>query len=163
MTGALSQRSLVVEAVDLGHGRTALRADGEDIWITPRPASEKVPQGARLLKVRVTDFAHTIQGPLSVTAHATIARVRALINALPAGQPGTVACPMDWGVTIHLDFDRANGAPLARAAIDTTGCGGVELWIAGRQRPGLQSTPALIGGLDKALGVKLDTLPPGAR
>jgi hypothetical protein len=46
---------LVVWAVRLASGSTALRVDAQVVWVTPRPASETIPSGARLLRITVHD------------------------------------------------------------------------------------------------------------
>ena len=89
--GTLTMRWLVVEVVQLPDGATGLRADAEVVWVTPRPASETVPAGARLLRISVSSSIKANQPrqrPLTVTSATKIAKVTALINALPAAQPG---------------------------------------------------------------------------
>ena len=168
ITGVLSTRWLVVELVALPGGRTGLRADAEVVWITPRAASERIPPGTHRLQVSVDRGTTVIQSPFQVTSPRRIRSVVKLLNALPAAQPGTVACPNDWGSRIRLAFYAGSPtAPLAVAIIDPSGCLGVQLTIHGRREPmlssaaspgsGISARHTLIGLLDSDLGVKLDT------
>lgn len=156
--GALSTRSLLVEVVALADGSTGVRADSQVVWITPRPAAERVPNGARRLVVTVTRSGRIIQGPLTITSPAAVRRVVALLNALPAAQPGVTSCPADFGSAIRLDlYTRAGAGPLAVATVDPSGCGAVTLTLGGRREPPLAGGFALARRLSRALGVKIDT------
>ncbi len=162
--GTLTMRWLVVEVVQLPDGATGLRADAEVVWVTPRPASETVPAGARLLHISVSSSIRANQPrqrPLTVTSATKIAKVTALINALPAGQPGSFACPVNFGVNVRLAFYRRRGGPpLAVANDDPGGCGDVRLTIDGSGQPPLGGGTKLLEGVDHVLGVRLDTAPP---
>lgn len=160
LTDVLSTRWLVVEVVQLSGGSTGLRADAEVVWVKPRPASEQIPPGARFLRVSV---GATIpankpkQRPFTVTSPKTLRRILALLNALPAAQPGVRSCPVDFGIRVRLAFyARRKVAPLAVAVIDPGGCGGVGLTIGGRLQTSLEGE-GLIQRLDSILGVKLNT------
>jgi hypothetical protein len=165
----LGTRELVVSAAGLPGDETGVRVDAEVQPILPRPASERIPAGAERLIVSVERFGHRLRGPFSFTGRRTIARTAAILNALPAAQPGAVACPLDTGVTIRLTFQSGVGAtPLAVAIYDPTGCGGVTLTLRGVREPplasepvpGWSSFPPLIDRLDTVLGVKLSAGPP---
>jgi hypothetical protein len=51
--------SLVIQAVRLPNGSSALRADAQVVWITARSPSETIPAGAKLLRIAV--HAHVTQ------------------------------------------------------------------------------------------------------
>lgn len=169
-----STRSLVVEVVQLPGGSTGLRADAQVVWVTPRPASEQIPPGTHRLGVSVGSMIAVNkprQRPFTVTSAKRIRRIVALLDALPAAQPGVYNCPADFGIYVRLVFHARRGvAPLAVATIDAGGCRGVGLTIGGRPQPGLAgeglpgtgSSPkaSLIQQLDSVLGVKLNTSPP---
>jgi hypothetical protein len=156
--GRLGTRWLVVEAVRLADGSTGVRADSQVVWIKPRPASEHIPAGSRRLVLTTSRFGRLIQGPIGVRSPAAIRHVVKLLNALPAWQPGAIACPLDWGSQIRLVFyDGRKARPLAVARVDPSGCGLVELTIEGRRQPPLQGGFALAGRLSHALGIKVDT------
>lgn len=170
----LSTRWLVVKVVQLPSGSTALRADAEVVWVTPRPASETVPLDAHLLRVSVL---HTLGStprhaghPFTLTATDKIDRIVALLNELPAAQPGTRNCPADFGVLMRIAFyPRPRSAASAVAEIDPGGCRGVSLTLGGITQPRLEghalpgaTTPPrlpLVTQLDRILGVKLNVAP----
>lgn len=173
VAGVLSTRSLVLTAVQLPHGSTGLRADTQVVWVTPRPASERIPAGARRLDVSVTSSLKgnlAPQRPFSVASAQRIEAIVALLNALPAAQPGVRACPDDPGIRLALAFYQPDAAsPSAVATIDPYGCGGVRLTIGGRPQPPLGSEalpgtsttrePSLILRIDRVLGVNLKISP----
>ncbi len=134
------------------------------VWVTPHPASETIPAGAHLLRISVGSSLkpnQPKQRPLTVTSAQKIDRIAALIDALPAAQPGLRACPVDFGITVRLAFYRKRGAsPLAIAKADPGGCGPVALTIEGRAQPALEGGAQLLERVRRVLGVKLDTSPP---
>lgn len=169
--GVLSSRELIVEVVRLNDGSTGIRADSQDVWITPRPASEVIPAGMHQLTVSITG-GNAQQQPLMFSSASKIDHVVALINSLPAAQPGVQACPADFGVIVRLAFSGSQSQS-AVATVDPYGCEGVGLSLDGAQQPGLTSeafegsgrspSTSLIDQIDAALGVKLDIATPGAR
>ena len=102
--GRLGLRSLVVAIVQLQDGSTGVRADGEAVWITPRPRSERIPATARRVVVTNSRGGALVQGPITVTTRATVAKLVSLLNGLPAWQPGVYSCPADYGWHVRLDF-----------------------------------------------------------
>jgi hypothetical protein len=160
--GRLRTRSLTVEVVQLADGSAGVRADGQAVWIEPRPKSEHIPPGSRRLVVSTTRSGRLIQGPLTVRSPGAIRRAVRLLNALPADQPGVSSCPADFGTLIRLAFYQgaASALPLALAVIDPSGCGLVGLTIRGHTEPTLEGGFTLARRLSRVLGVKLDT---GAR
>jgi hypothetical protein len=165
----LSSRWLVLEAVGLPGHRTGLRADAEDVWITPRPASERIPSRTTSLVVSVRRGGKLINGPFTFIRSMRIGAATALINSLSAFQPGASACPEDFGVDVRLVFRLAGASqPLAVADVDPQGCGGVGLRLRGRAEPPLASagfpgsgrtvTLSLVQQLGTALGLPLPTL-----
>lgn len=161
ISGELSIRWLAVEAVGLQGGSTGVRADGEVVWITPRPRSERIPSGARRLVVTETKAGQLLQGPFTFTSRRAIGRAATLLNALPAFQPGVYACPADFGLRVRVAFYRgatsSSAAPLAVAMVDPAGCGVVQLTLAGRHQPPLADGYTVTRRLSAALHVKLDT------
>jgi hypothetical protein len=173
VAGVLSTRWLVLTAMQLPHGSTALRADAEVVWVTPRAPSERIPMGARRLSVSVTSELKgnlAPQRPFSVASAKRIEGIVGLLNALPAAQPGVRSCSADPGIRVRLAFyPKSTASPLAVARIDPYGCGGVQLTIGGRAEPPLESEalpgtsttrqPSLIARIDRVLGVKLKISP----
>jgi hypothetical protein len=156
----LGIRWLVVHVVQLPDGSTGLRADAQVVWLTPRPVSETIPRGARVLRISVhSSIAANLprQRPLRFTAIGKIEKVVALLNALPVVQPGLRSCPADFGVRVGLAFYTSHvKTPLAVAEVDPQGCGGVQLTIGATQQPALEGGSELIEKIDRVLGVRLD-------
>jgi hypothetical protein len=161
--GVLSSRELVVYAVTLPDGSTAVRLDAEVVWLTARSPSELIPSRTQRVTIAVLGPANrVVQGPLSVTDAKAVKRVVALLNGLGVAQPGPVFCPADFGTRIRLAFHAGSGAPpLAVANIDPGGCLNVSLTIGGHAQPALAGSTApgssLVSDLDAALGVRLQT------
>lgn len=141
-------RSLVVKVTADANGSTALRADGEDVWTVPHPASERIPQSARVLGVtRIVPGkgARTVVTTRARTVHA----VAALINSLPVAQPGPIYCPAIRGPSaiFTLTFRATRSGPvLARATqnIPVGVCSGMGLTIRGHPQPSLIGGAAVI-------------------
>jgi hypothetical protein len=132
--------------------------------VTPRLASETIPAGSRILRISVHGSLKDEQPKqrvLHVTSAKKIDEVVALLNALPASQPGLRRCPIDFGIRVRLAFYTSRASPpLAVADVDPQGCGNVELTIRGRPQPALEGGSLLIQQIDHVLGVKLNTTPP---
>ncbi|HEY6396314.1 MAG TPA: hypothetical protein VIX82_02555, partial [Solirubrobacteraceae bacterium] len=93
--GVLGNRWLLGEVVGLSDGSTGVRADAQVVWIMPRAASERVPAGVRTIDITrgVPQDAPTLS--LHVTGRANIRKIIAMINQLPAAQPGAWSCPAE--------------------------------------------------------------------
>ncbi|HEX3803006.1 MAG TPA: hypothetical protein VHV75_09220 [Solirubrobacteraceae bacterium] len=129
--------------------------------IMPRPASEQVPSGVRVVdvKLRVGGGARGTKRPVTTThvfTHAAIVdSVVASIDALPIVQPGQAyICPLEpAGPTrplLTLTFRASAAAPArARAQVGVspghngrsgwTGCDPIEFWIDGKTQKSLTS------------------------
>jgi hypothetical protein len=165
LRGRLSTRELIVAVTPLSGGGSGVRVDAEDVWITPRPASERIPRQVARLEVQLLRRAKRIAGPFTFTSRRQIRRVRALIDGLPAAQSGVQACPEDGGYDVRLTFMSASRRTLAVVNADPQGCEGVQLTLHGRPQPPLTSegfpgsgrSPRrpLVHQLDRALGLRL--------
>jgi hypothetical protein len=164
LAGTAGAGELALKVVQLPDGSTGLRADAEVVWITPRPASEVIPAGTHRLWLRVDSSIpgnQPRQRPLLVVSGRRINAIVALLNALPAAQPGLRSCPADFGISVRLSlYASRDVAPMAVAEIDPWGCGGVGLTILGTSEPSLQGGGLLITQIGKLLGAKLNVSPP---
>jgi hypothetical protein len=165
-----SPGSLVVWVVQLANGSAALRVDAEVVWVTPRPASERIPTGARLLTISVHSWATRSSAPKSnrptilrrlpsrVTSVAQIEKIVTLLNELRVHQPGRRSCLLEHaGGSAQLSFSTSpNVPPLAIADINTVDCGrgGVSLTINGMAEPELEGGWSLIEEISQALGIR---------
>jgi hypothetical protein len=158
----LGSRELLVAAVQLPGGVTGLRVDAQDVWLTPRPASEQIPSDAARLRVTVSRGSRSIPGPLVYTTEKTLGAVTGLLNSLPVAQPGAEHCPADRGTVVRLRFyGPRGGQSMADARVHDGGCDEVALSLGGEGQPPLASRPipghphlGLIKLLEHELGVR---------
>ncbi len=149
--GVLAERVLGVTTAALAHGVTGIRTDGEAVWLTPRPAWERIPDG--VARVVFTARGADVRGRLGPTsAPHTLRDVRArrlvsLLNAAEIVQPGVTACPLGFDESVFLRFTAATGRTLARATEHPTGCASVTLAIGGRTGPPLSDYPSVTNEL----------------
>lgn len=156
--GVLSIRWLVIEVAPLADGSTGVRADGESVWVTPRPSAEQVPPANRV-RITVTRADRIVQGPIVVRSLRKVRRLSALLNALPAAQPFVAKCPLDRGIRVVLDFfsSSSSASPVAQATIVVGGCGGVALTLHGHPQPGLGASADLLHRVAAVIGRRLKT------
>ncbi len=173
-----SPGTLVISAVQLPNGSTALRADAQVVWITPRPASETLPSDAHLLRITVHDGHRRSRNPESeslallkqllkrlprkTTSLRRIEGIIALLNKLRVVQPGRRLCPLKPGdISVELTFYASpDMTPLAVADIQPGGCGSVSLTIGGVTQPRLEGGWSLISQIGEALDVNAAAGPP---
>jgi hypothetical protein len=143
LPGVISSRVLAITVAPLPDGLIAVRADGEVVWIIPRPASEHIPPAAEVT-VAVIDPgvpASKLPRPRVITSRRTIEALTATLNALPLFPPGIFSCPADRDAAILLTFAPTRGGTAeAVATIRLGGCGGVSLKLRGHTEPFLSST-----------------------
>ncbi len=153
IAGVLSQRVLAVAVEQLAPGTTAVRTDGEALWISARPAWEQIPAGVRAVTYTARTTTRSgrpghVSGPIILTG----ARARELvhfINRLELVQPGERSCPAALDTSIALRLADARGATVARAVERPTGCASVSLKIGNRTGPALNDYPSVTGELDQ--------------
>lgn len=91
--GLLGFRELIVTVAPLSRGGTGVLAAAESDWIVPRPASERIPAGVRLIRVTSRKIGGPVTASVTVTDARQIRRVVALFDGMPIAQPGAIACP----------------------------------------------------------------------
>jgi hypothetical protein len=180
-------RALEVTAERLADGSTGLRADAYAVWMIPTPATEQIPMGADLLRVRattITRFGGKIVSSrverFAVRSRTRIGKAVAALNALSVPQPFFCSCGPGVIVGGPPTIERSladvrlvfyaprRSRPLAVADVDLAD-GEVLMTIEGRTEPVLAtvlptelSDPiprSLVAQLDSALRVKLERSP----
>jgi hypothetical protein len=155
----LDGRQLAVTVAAASGGGTALRADGLATWLVPRPASERIPTGARVLDVEVRGMKPAPVTRFTVRGRTRIELATRTLNRLPLVQPGVFLCPIDRGIHAYLAFRaRDGGAVLAGADAALGGCASVALTIRGAVQPAL-SGYGFFDDLQAALGRRIDLSP----
>jgi hypothetical protein len=160
-TPQLSTREVGVVVVAAGPNSTAALIEAADVWVTPRPTSERVPPSAKIVTIAI----HS--GGLSAAKRPTTRRitvtdahqVRSIIaaaNELPAAQPGVSSCPAGDGSAIVLTFRLTPSGPtLARLRAHPTGCGAVTLTLHGHHEPNLEGGATIRTALERILGISI--------
>lgn len=160
--GVLTERVLGVTAATLPNGVTGVRTDGEAVWLTPRPAWERIPAGVRSVTVtaRGTDAGGrlgAVSAPLTLTG-GRVRRLAGFVDRLSLVQPGVRSCPAGFEEWVRLRFAGPGGRTLARATEQPTGCAYVALTIGSRRGPPLTDYPSVTDEL-----VRLGAVPVCAR
>jgi hypothetical protein len=158
--GVLSERVISITAAPLAGGGTGVRTDGEAVWLTARPAWERIPSTVQ--SVTFTARGTTAFGrhrgrtstPRTVTGEAA-RRIVALINGFEVVQPGARSCPIGRDEVVRMTFRSANGGVLASAVEHPTGCASVSLTVGGRAGPDLNDYPAVTSEL-----IRTGAIPP---
>ena len=158
LAGVLTERVLGVTVVPLADGLTAVRTDGEAIWLSPRPSWERIPAGVRSVVFTARGANNDGRvGPSSAPRTLTGDRARRLVSFINRDeivQPGARSCPAALADSVKLRFMRADGTSVAHAVEEPTGCPSVTLTIGFRTGPMLNDYPSLTGEL-----VRLDAVP----
>jgi hypothetical protein len=160
----LQTRRLTISVGKLPDGQTGLLAEAEVVWLTPRPASERIPPGAHILTIHERGAVGgnvPRQHPLRITSAEKIDRVVRTLNTLHVLQsdagsiPGGL-CPLfDLGIRVTIGLYREqHSAPLALVSFDPD-CVNATVSIDGRRRAPLEQGLLLVH-LDHILGFKLD-------
>jgi hypothetical protein len=149
VAGVLDSRWLVVTAVNNGAGGTDLRVESQVAYTPARPAASYIPGTAvhavEVTAVALNDPRKPPAAPIVVTNPVRVKKLVALVNGLPLVPPGVYHCPEGGGGAVRLTFlssagrDKVANGPAIRSAVvavalaTTSGCGGVQLTIAGTQ------------------------------
>jgi hypothetical protein len=164
----LTNRQLLVQAVDLSGGIAGVRGDAQVQWIIPRPVSERVPRGVH--EIDVTRAAPGESPSLSikvVSPHVIRALVR-MVDAVEIVQPGAYACPMllAGAPAVTFTFRASDGgtvlasaSELASAREPTTACDPMTFSIRGRPQTPPLGGAGVVHETGRLLGVHLQTPP----
>ncbi|HWF55976.1 MAG TPA: hypothetical protein VG223_15165 [Solirubrobacteraceae bacterium] len=148
VAGVLSSRQLIVSAVPLAGGMVGVRADGQDIWVTPRPAWDRVPAGVATIMITAS-VNGAVSSEKTVTSRADIHAIVRLVNRLALFPKGVFSCPAGTDESVRLQFRSATGATLASALESPTGCASVTLTVGDHRGPGLSDNPSVSAELER--------------
>jgi hypothetical protein len=139
--GVIDLRDLTVELTDSGSSVTYVRVDSNVAWIPPRPATEKVPAGVKVVTITASPDANHPKGtpaPVTVTSPAKMAQIVALVDGLSLQTSDIIGCPAEEGKSITLSFRaKPGGAVLATASEPIPSCGSVGFTTGGVRQPAL--------------------------
>lgn len=160
-------RQLAVLVATTPGDRTYLRVDAEVVWLLPRPASERIPDGVQAIEITRGLPGHAPSQSLTVTDAAEVAAIVAVTNSLPIVQPGefdgcNTAHPVgDVRPKITFTFRAALGGSVlavAREPADATGaatCEPMSLSIAGVPQEPLLEGPKVVADAERLLKKKI--------
>ena len=118
--GVIFSRTLLLNVVALRGGGSGIRVDAQDIWLEPRPVSERVPAG-----VGEIDITSALPGkPPTVSRHVTapsdVRTIVGWIDRMQIVQPfGAMSCPafIYPAPVVTFNFRAAGGGPLLAKAM----------------------------------------------
>lgn len=161
----LSARWLVVSVAADGSGQTAIRVDGEVYWVPVKPAAERIPGTAKVVVIAPilgNGPVNADEVPVVITDPAKVAKIAAVVNALPLFPVGRMMCPMYRGPSMRLTFRAAAAGPdLAVVTANTTGCQTVGVSISGHQYPMLAGAGTMEKQVTTIAGVRWPGFPGG--
>jgi hypothetical protein len=135
-------RQLSVEVTQATGGGTAVRADGQAVWILARPSWERIPADVRALTV-IARVGTASSVPVTVTASVMLGRIERLIDRSPVEQPAILSCPAESGTPVEesLAFRTAPDGPQVASVTDYPGgCGDIGVSIGGRTGDSLEES-----------------------
>ena len=139
--------TLVLEIAADGQG-SALRADGQTLWIPPRTAAEQVPadvQQVDLLAYQGSPSHVLDRATLSGTAAQRFARI---VDGLSRDNWGPRSCTVNTGLRIQMTFPTPQGALVFT---DVPACGTLQVQANGTAQPTLRTDHALSAALAREL------------
>jgi hypothetical protein len=165
---ALGIRQLVVDAVLLPNGKTAVRIDAEVQYLAPRTTSQAIPAAAQVLQISKRPAgSHSSRLVRTIAQPATVRRIAADVDALPFGgnwQGTGFSCPA-MGDNIPYDTFTFR-ATVTGPALATFGevadtpttvdpCGDATLKVGGRTEPAIEEGAKLLSEVDHLLNIHL--------
>jgi hypothetical protein len=149
-TSSYSDATLVVSIVPNGPNASAIRADGQTVWIPTRPASESVSPGTSSILVVASDGmpSHEI-ARRTLTGRAAGLLAKAL-DGLRRDNRGAHGCADDGGFRVAMTFVTGHGTLVLT---ENPACYEVAAALDGVRQPVLFDTPSLQRLLRSLLGL----------
>jgi hypothetical protein len=160
-------RQLTVSVATTPGAVTYLRVDADAVWLVPRPASERIPDGVQAIDITRGLPGQPPSHSLTVTDAPEVNSIVALANRLPTIQPGEFdGCNRAEPVgavepKITFTFRAAPGGPvlaLAKESAEATElgtCQPMSLSIGGVPQTPLLQGPKLIAETERLLKEKI--------
>ncbi len=134
----LAARRLFVSVAGDGTGQVAIRVDAEVVWVPGKSAAERIPAAAKVVTIAPVPGegggpVSASGQPVTITDPAKVARIAAVVDALPVFPVGRMSCPLLRAEAMQLTFKATpTGSALAVVTGDTTGCGTVAVSVHGQ-------------------------------
>jgi hypothetical protein len=130
-----------------GPGKVAIRLDAQAAWLPARPAAERLPAAARVVTITHVPGSEPQpagDAPVTITNPPLVARIAAIVDALPVFPPGIASCLLSDGSGMRLTFRATPSGPaLAEVTAQTDGCESVAVTIGGKSMPTLAQSASL--------------------
>jgi hypothetical protein len=162
--GELRTRQLSVQVITRPGNTTLLRADARAAWISPRSATERVPNGVREIDIQRSRPRSAPTLSLRVTNPSEVHALIAAVDRLPILQPGPISCTMIGVNEPQISFgfrDAPGGRVLALASEragsrePTSGCDPMSFSIRGVAQTPLLEGPRVVAEAERLLRAKL--------
>ena len=160
-TPGIAQRVVGVQVAELPGGRrVAVRFDGEAVWLSPRPAWERLPGSVRSLSFRgsgadVDGHPAPVSTAKTVTRPAAVSAIVHYLDGLQIVQPDDFACPAGVDSSTTVSFYGRGHRLLGRAVDSPTGCAEARFVVGGRTGPSLDDGSGTPAGEPASLTVAL--------
>jgi hypothetical protein len=147
--GAYNSATLVVEVVPAGSDGSAVRADGQVLWVPPRSDAELAPRLASRVSLLAYRGATTNVLAQRTVTGAAATKLARLIDALSRDNRDVHGCAMDTGFRIDVTFHVSSGSLVFT---QWPACDQVDVTSNGHIEPDLIDSPALGRALRAYLG-----------
>lgn len=160
-------RQLSVLVAATSGDTTYLRVDAYVVWLLPRPASERIPDGVQAIEITRGLRGHAPSQSITVTDAAEVGALVAVTNSLPTEQGGEFeGCSNESGIgavepKITFTFRAAPGGAVLAVAIEPAyatepdTCEPMSLSIAGLPQKPLLEGPKLVAEAERLLKEKI--------
>lgn len=135
--GVLYQLYVAVAPFTLSNGQTGVAVSASVSYRPARTPQETIPVTAKLVVTQIVPEGRGTGGTVTTTDPTEISRVAKIINGLPTAPAGPEYCPLNDGAGLTLRFESSSGTVLYVVNMQTTGCGGSTITVAGKWQPPL--------------------------
>jgi hypothetical protein len=119
----VDQRAVQIGVDAARGGGTAVRADGQAVWLLPRPGWLRIRSATR---VTISISAPPASGATTLVSRRKLEAIAHLIDRLPLSQPNFPSCSFPDSLEVALVF-RSGAKVLARVEDDDQGCGLIDV------------------------------------
>ena len=137
-SGVLYELYVSVTPFTLSGDRTGISVTASVYYRPARAPQETIPVTAKLVVTQIQPGGAGNGGTVTTTDPGEIGRVARIINGLPTAPLGPRYCPMSNGAGISLSFESSSGTVLYLVSLETSGCGGSAITVAGHPQPPLE-------------------------
>jgi hypothetical protein len=144
---------LLISVASDRHGGSAIRADGQTVWVPPRPTAEDVASDVTSVRLGASDGFGTNATTVArrILTGNPAARLVRLANELLRDNRGPVSCAFDTGDRRSATFV---SSVRTLTFTETPACGSVSVTSDGASLPALMDSPAFHRAITTGLGLR---------